>query len=160
MDVVTIEIDFPKDGSVILGHSHFIKTVEDIYEAIVNSNPNIKFGIAFNEASGKRLVRYDGNDQELIDLAVKNAMKLKAGHTFIIVMKDGWPINILNSIKNVAEVVRIYAATSNPLKVVLMLDNDRAAIVGVMDGHSVLGIENENDKEERHKLLRTLKYKR
>ncbi len=160
MDVITVDIELPEGASVILGHSHFIKTVEDIYEAITSSNPNIKFGIAFNEASGKRLIRYDGNDEEMINVAIRNARNLKAGHTFIVIMKGGWPINVLNRIKNVEEVTRIYAATSNPLRVILIQDQDRAAILGVMDGYTVLGLEEKEDKDERHRLLRMLGYKR
>lgn len=155
-----VDMYIPEGGSIIIGHSHFIKTVEDIYEAITNTNSNIKFGIAFNEASGKRLIRYDGNDQELINIAVENAKLIKAGHTFVVVMKGGWPINILNALKNVVEITRIYAATSNPLRIVIVKDQERAAVLGVMDGYSVLGVEQENDKNERYELLRKLGYKR
>lgn len=160
MNIETIDMEIPESSSIIIGHSHFIKTVEDIYETFINTNPNIKFGIAFNEASGKRLIRYDGNDQEMIEVAIRNAERLKAGHTFVIMMKGGWPINVLNSLKSVVEISRIYAATSNPLRVVVATDSDRAAILGVMDGYVVQGVERDSDRAERHALLRKLGYKR
>ncbi|MEM1688594.1 MAG: adenosine-specific kinase [Candidatus Anstonellales archaeon] len=160
MDIQVIDMKIPEGASIIIGHAHFIKTVEDLYEAIVNSNPNMKFGIAFNEASGKRLIRYEGNDDELKDTAIHNAKLLRAGHTFVIMLREGWPINILNSIKNVVEVSRIYTATSNPVRVVIGIDGERVAILGVMDGFSVLGVEKEDDREERYALLRRLGYKK
>ncbi|MEM2054480.1 MAG: adenosine-specific kinase [Candidatus Anstonellales archaeon] len=160
MDIQIIDMKIPDGASIIIGHAHFIKTVEDLYEAIVNSNPNMKFGIAFNEASGKRLIRYEGNDDELKDTAIYNAKLLRAGHTFVIMLRGGWPINVLNSIKNVVEVSRIYTATSNPVRVVVGIDGERAAILGVMDGFSVLGVEKEDDREERYALLRRLGYKK
>jgi adenosine/AMP kinase len=157
-DVVSIPI--PEGTSVIVGHSHFIKTVEDLYEALVTSTPTIKFGIAFCEASGKRLVRSDGNDVQLIKLAEESALKIGAGHTFIIYISNAWPINVLNTIKNVQEVTTIYAATSNPLQLIIAETDQGRSVLGVVDGFKTLGIEGEDDKKERKELLRRIGYKR
>ena len=158
-----IEIEKPEEINFILGQSHFIKSVEDLYEVMANV-PNAKFGIAFCEASGKCLIRYDGNDEEMIKLAIKNAEKIAAGHSFIIFMKDCYPINVLNAIKNVPEVCRIYCATANPTKVLIYEtkngDEVGRAIVGVVDGYKIKGIENEEDKKERGEFLRKIGYKR
>ncbi len=158
-----IEIEKPEEINFILGQSHFIKSVEDLYEVMANV-PNAKFGIAFCEASGKCLIRYDGNDEEMIKLAIKNAEKIAAGHSFIIFMKDCYPINVLNAIKNVPEVCRIYCATANPTKVLIYEtkngDEVGRAIVGVVDGYKIKGIENEEDKKERREFLRKIGYKR
>jgi len=158
--IEVIQIPIPEGTNVIIGHSHFIKTVEDIYEAIVTTNPNIRFGLAFNEASGKRLVRKDGNDTELIKLAAEVALKIGAGHTFVIYIKGGWPINILNTLKNVQEVVRIHAATANPLQVIVAQTDQGRGIIGVVDGFTPLGIESEIDEKERKEFLRKIGYKR
>ncbi|NPA22483.1 MAG: adenosine monophosphate-protein transferase [Candidatus Micrarchaeota archaeon] len=158
--VKVIPLEIPEGTSIILGHAHFIKTVEDLYEAIVNINPGIEFGIAFNEASQERLIRYDGNNQEMIELAIENAKRIKAGHSFVIMLRKGWPINILNAIKMVPEVARIYAATSNPVKVVILEEGEQAAVLGIMDGYVVKGIEEEKHKKERHQFLRDIGYKR
>jgi len=157
-DVVSIPI--PEGTSVIVGHSHFIKTVEDLYEALVTSTPTIKFGIAFCEASGKRLVRSDGNDPQLIKLAEEAALKVGAGHTFIIYLSNAWPINVLNAIKNVQEVATIYAATSNPLQLIIAETEQGRSVLGVVDGFKTLGIEGEDDKKERKEFLRRIGYKR
>lgn len=155
--IVKIEKD---DENVVLGQSHFIKTVEDLYEAVKNSSPTAKFGIAFCEASGKRLIRYDGNDEALIRRAVRNAEKLAAGHVFIIHLRDSFPINLLPHIKNVPEVLNIYAATSNPLSVVIGEEGESRGVMGVFDGERPLGIENEGDIKERKEFLRNIGYKR
>ncbi len=155
-----VRIDIPEGTNVIIGQSHFIKTVEDLYEALATSSPHLKFGIAFNEASGKRLIRTDGNDQELIKLAVEQAKKIGAGHTFVIYIKNGYPINVLNTIKNVQEVVRIFAATANPLQVLVAETDQGRGIIGVVDGFTPLGVETEEDVKERKELLRKFGYKR
>ena len=158
IDVVRVEI--PEGTNVIIGQSHFIKTVEDLYETLASSSPSIRFGIAFCEASGKRLIRWDGNDEELIKKAQETAMRIGAGHTFVIYIKNGYPINVLNRIKNVEEVVRIFAATANPLQVLVAETDQGRGIIGVVDGYTPLGIEGEADIKERKELLRKLGYKR
>ncbi|MGC9049401.1 adenosine-specific kinase [Pyrobaculum sp.] len=156
-----IEVPIPQGTNVIVGHAHFIKTVEDLYEALVTSVPGIKFGIAFCEASGKRLIRHEGNDEELRSLAIDVCRKIAAGHVFVVYIRNAWPINVLNAVKNVQEVVRIYAATANPLKIIVAeVEPERRGVVGVVDGHSPLGVEAESDREERKKFLREVtKYK-
>jgi adenosine/AMP kinase len=154
-------VNIPEGANVILGHSHFIKTVEDLYEAVVTTNPSMKFGLAFNEASGPCLVRYEGNDQELIDVAIDNARRIGAGHLFVLVIKNGYPINILNQIKNVQEVCRIFAATANPLQVLVVQTDQGRSVIGVVDGFAVKGVESEKDREWRHNFLRQItKYKK
>jgi len=155
-----IQVEIPKETNVIIGQAHFIKTVEDLYEALMNSLPNIKFGIAFCEASGKRLIRYDGNDEELIKLSIEQAKKIGAGHTFIIYIKNAYPINVLKYIKEVPEVIRIFAATSNPLQVIVAETEQGRGIIGVVDGNCPLGIEDEEDKKERYEFLRKIGYKK
>ncbi|NOZ31169.1 MAG: adenosine monophosphate-protein transferase, partial [Crenarchaeota archaeon] len=155
-------IDIPiADGTnVIIGKSHFIKTVEDLYEALVTSCPSLRFGIAFCEASGKRLIRKDGNDDELTELAVNACKKIAAGHVFVIYLRGGWPINVINAIKNVQEVVSIEAATANPLKVIVADLGEQRALLGVADGFTPLGVEEKDDIEERKEFLRKIGYKR
>ncbi|AKA73985.1 adenosine monophosphate-protein transferase [Saccharolobus solfataricus] len=155
-----VRIDIPEGTNVIIGQSHFIKTVEDLYETLSSSSPNLKFGIAFNEASSKRLIRYDGNDQELIKLAIENAKKIGAGHVFVIYLKNGYPINVLNRIKNVEEVVRIFVATANPLQVIVAETDQGRGVIGVVDGYAPLGVESEADIQERKEFLRKIGYKR
>ncbi len=157
-DVIKIEI--PKECNVILGQAHFIKTVEDLYEALMNSVPNIKFGLAFCEASGKRLVRVEGNDKELMELAAEYAKLISAGHTFIIFIKNAYPINVLKYIKEVPEVIRIFAATANPLEVLIAETEQGRGIIGVVDGFKSLGIESEEDIKERREFLRKIGYKK
>jgi adenosine/AMP kinase len=161
MNIEVVQVNIPEGANVILGHSHFIKTVEDLYEAVVTTNPSMKFGLAFNEASGPCLVRYEGNDQELIDVAIDNARRIGAGHLFVLVIKNGYPINILNQIKNVQEVCRIFAATANPLQVLVMQTDQGRSVIGVVDGFAVKGVESEKDREWRHNFLRQItKYKK
>jgi adenosine/AMP kinase len=159
MEIKTIDITKPAEVNFILGQSHFIKTVEDIYETIIQTVPGVKFGLAFCEASQDRLVRWAGNDDEMIQLAQKNAMDIGAGHSFIIFLKNAFPINILNSIKMVPEVCTIFCATANQVKVVLAETNIGRAILGVVDGQSPLGIEIEKDIAHRKEFLRKIGYK-
>ncbi|MGH2530039.1 MAG: adenosine-specific kinase [Actinomycetota bacterium] len=159
MDITTVRFEKPEELNFILGQSHFIKTVEDLHEAVVQASPTIKFGITFCESSGPRLVRWSGNDQELIDLAVKNARAIGAGHSFLILLREGFPINVLNAVKMVPEVCRIYCATANPVEVVVGETEQGRAILGVVDGGSPLGVEGEEDIAERKAMLRRFGYK-
>ncbi len=159
MEIKTVAVENPEHLNVILGHSHFIKTVEDVYEVMVNAVPMPKFGLAFCEASEKCLVRYTGTDEELIELARKNAFALSAGHSFIIFMKDMYPINVLPALKNVPEICRIFCATANPVEVVIAETDQGRGILGVIDGFSSKGIETDDDIAARKKLLRTFAYK-
>jgi len=159
MELKVVIIEKPPDMNFILGQSHFIKTVEDIYEAIVSTNPSIKFGVAFCESSGPALVRYVGNDQKLIDIAKNNAMKLACGHSFIIFIEDGFPINILNTIKTVPEVVNIFCATANPVEVIVAETDQGRGILGVIDGAKSKGIETDADIIYRKEFLRKIGYK-
>ena len=155
-----VAIPIPEGANVIIGQSHFIKTVEDLYEALITSVPNIKFGLAFNEASGKRLVRYEGNDEELIRYAIEAAKAIGAGHIFVLYLRNAWPINVLNVIKHVQEVVRIFVATANPVQVIVAETDQGRAVLGVVDGYTPLGVESEEDKRERHEFLRKIGYKK
>ncbi len=159
MEIKIVKIEKPDSLNMILGHSHFIKTVEDIYEAMVNSVPMAKFGIGFCEASESCLVRYTGTDKELIELAKKNAYNLSAGHSFILFMKDLFPVNVLNAIKNVTEVCRIFCATANPVEVIIAETQLGRGILGVIDGFASKGIETEEDVQARKELLRKIGYK-
>jgi hypothetical protein len=160
MDIKLVQIDKPEEINFILGQTHFIKSVEDIYEAIVTAVPGAKFGLAFCEASGAALVRADGTDPVLIELAQKNALALAAGHSFIIFMQGMYPINILNAVKMVPEVCRIFCATANPTQVVLAESEQGRGILGVIDGIFTRGIEGEADVAWRRNLLRQIGYKR
>lgn len=159
MEISTVHIEKPEDMNFILGQSHFIKTVEDIHEAIVTSAPHMKFGIAFCESSGPALVRYSGNDEKLEEIAKQNALKIAAGHCFIIFMENGFPVNILNAVKNVPEVCRIYCATANPVEVVVAQTESGRGILGVIDGVRTKGIEGEEDIRTRKDFLRKIGYK-
>jgi len=160
MDLHAIPLEIPSDGNIIAGHSHFIKTVEDIYEAIVNTVPQMKFGIAFNEASGVCLTRVDGNDDELKAIATRNATAIGAGHLFIVALRGGFPINVKNRILETPEVCTIYCATANPLEVIVAQTEQGRGVLGVIDGSSPKGVEVEADVEARHGLLRKIGYKR
>jgi hypothetical protein len=160
MDLKTVRLMIPENGNIIVGHSHFIKTVEDLYEAIVNTVPQMKFGIAFNEASGACLIRVDGNDTELEGIATENAQALAAGHAFVIALRDGYPINILGRIREIPEVCNIFCATANPVEVILAETEQGRGILGVIDGTPPKGIESANDREWRHGLLRKIGYNR
>lgn len=159
MELLSVKVKFPEDTNMILGQSHFIKTVEDIYEAIVNSVPGAKFGIAFCEASGDCLVRFEGNDDELKKAAADNALNISAGHSFIVFLRDAFPINVLHAIKNTPEVCNIYCATANPVEVILAETEQGRGIIGVIDGSGVKGIEGEEDIRKRKDLLRNFGYK-
>ncbi|WP_319577336.1 adenosine-specific kinase [uncultured Desulfobacter sp.] len=159
MELISVTIENPEELNFILGHSHFIKTVEDIHEAIVCTVPNAKFGVAFCEASGECLIRHSGTDEQMVELAKKNAQALSAGHTFIIFMKDMFPINIVNTIQTVPEVVRIHCATANPTQVIMAQTDQGRGILGVVDGFSSKGVETEDDIKKRQDLLRMIGYK-
>ncbi len=159
MELKLIKIENPNSMNLILGQSHFIKTVEDIYEAIVSTVPGAKFGLAFCEASDVCLVRHTGTDNEMLELARKNAYALSAGHSFIIFLKDMFPVNVLNAIKNVPEVCRIICATANPVEVIIAETDQGRGILGVVDGFSSKGIETENEIKARKDLLRRIGYK-
>ncbi len=159
MELISLEIQKPDDVNVILGQSHFIKTVEDVHEAMVNAVPGIKFGLAFCEASGSCLVRYSGTDSNLMELAKTNALSLSAGHCFIVFLRNSYPINVLNSIKNVPEVCTIFCATQNPVEVIIAESEGRRGILGVIDGFKSKGVESDSDIEDRKTLLRNIGYK-
>ena len=159
MELKTVKIEKPEDMNFILGQSHFIKTIEDLHEAIVQTAPQMKFGIGFCESSGPALVRFAGNDPSLIDLAQKNALALSCGHAFIIFMEGGFPINILNTVKNVPEVCQIFCATANPGEVIVAETDQGRGILGVIDGVKTRGIEGEADIKFRKDFLRKIGYK-
>jgi len=160
MEIIIEELKFPSDANIILGQSHFIKSVEDLYEIMVNSVPAIKFGLAFCEASGPCLIRKEGTDNELMECAIENMYRLGAGHSFLIVMQNAFPINVLNAIKNCPEVVNIFCATANPVQVILAKTEQGNGILGVIDGNSPKGIELDTDITHRKRFLRNLGYKR
>ncbi|MCK4454962.1 MAG: adenosine-specific kinase [Thermoplasmata archaeon] len=160
MELETVQIEKPDDVNLILGQTHFIKTVEDIYEAVITSVPGVEFGIAFCEASADCLIRSDGTDDELRGLAVKNAERIGAGHTFVILMRGAYPINLLPRIKSVPEVCSIFAATANALQVIVAKSEQGRGIMGVIDGESPKGVETEEQAEERKEFLRKIGYKR
>jgi adenosine/AMP kinase len=159
MELKTVTIEKPADVNFILGQSHFIKTVEDIHEALVTAVPKIKFGLAFCESSGPALVRWSGTDPEMIELAKRNALALSAGHSFIIFLRDCYPVNVLNVVRNVPEVCHIYCATANPVEVVLAETTQGRGILGVIDGVKSKGIEGEKEIAERKEFLRKIGYK-
>ena len=159
MELKTVKIEKPSEINFILGQSHFIKTVEDIHEAAVAGAPGIKFGVAFCEASGDCLIRFSGNDEEMIELAKSNATAIGAGHSFIIFMKDAFPINILNAIKAVPEVCGIFCATANPVEVIVAVSKQGRGILGVIDGEKPKGIEDDEGKKWRRDILRKFGYK-
>ena len=160
MDLQAVRLEIPDGGNIIVGQSHFIKTVEDIYEAIVNTVPQMKFGVAFSEASGPCLIRVDGNDDELKASAARNAEAIAAGHIFVVVMKEGYPINILRRITETPQVVNIYCATANPVEVIVAHTAQGRGILGVIDGESPKGIETDEDRAKRQGFLRMIGYKR
>jgi len=159
MNLTAVRIEKPEEINFILGHSHFIKTVEDLYEAIVQTNPSMRFGIAFCEASGPTLLRFAGNDEAMMALAKKNGMAIAAGHSFIVFMDKGFPVNILNTIKSVSEVCRVFCATANPTEVIIAETDQGRAILGVVDGFATKGVETDADIAKRKQFLRTIGYK-
>jgi uncharacterized protein len=160
MELINIRLSIPEGCNIIVGQSHFIKTTEDLYEGIVNGCSHAKFGIAFCEASGPCLIRVEGNDEELKRIAAENAMSMGAGHTFVILLKDAFPINILNAIKSCPEVCNIFCATANPLEVVVAETDQGRGVLGVVDGLSPKGVETAGDVQTRKEFLREIGYKR
>ena len=159
MEINAVQINIPADGNVIIGQAHFIKTVEDLYEAIVESVPGVKFGVAFCEASGPCLIRHTGTDDTLVQAAIRCAQDIAAGHVFVVILGNAFPINVLNQIKAVPEVCRIFCATANPLRVLVAGDDSGRGIVGAIDGSSPKGIESDKDQADRHAMLRKFGYK-
>lgn len=159
MELETVSIEKPGDVNLILGQSHFIKTVDDVYEALAGSSPSLRFGLAFCESSGPCLVRRAGNDDELVALAVRNALAVGAGHSLVVFLREGFPVNVLNALKQVPEVCRIYCATANPVEVVVASTEQGGAILGVVDGSPPKGVETAEEVIERKALLRRLGYK-
>jgi adenosine/AMP kinase len=159
MELKVVKMDIPEECNLILGQSHFIKTVEDVYEAMMTSTPTVKFGLAFCEASGERLIRTDGNDVDLKKVASKNALNIGCGHSFVILLKDAYPINVLNQLKTVPEVCSIYAATANPIEVLVAETEQGRGILGVIDGQPPLGVEDEVGVIWRKDFLRKIGYK-
>ena len=160
MEIELVDVEKPADMNIILGQSHFIKTAEDVYEALVNAVPGIQFGVAFCEASMKRLVRSEGTSDELRELAARNALRIGAGHSFIVMLGNAYPVNVLKSIERVPEVVGIFCATANPTRVVVAVEGEQRGILGVLDGHRPLGAEGPEDVEWRRGFLRKIGYKK
>jgi hypothetical protein len=160
MELLTVPLEIPENSNIILGQSHFIKTVEDLYEAVVNTVPQARFGLAFCEASGACLIRAEGNDDALKQAAVRNAQAVAAGHTFVLCLRDAYPINLLTRIKDVPEVVGLFCATANPVEVVLAVTELGRGVLGVIDGSSPKGVEGPEGVEWRQGLLRKFGYKR
>jgi uncharacterized protein len=159
VSIEVVEVGRPQDANVIIGQSHFIKTVEDLHEALAGTSPHLRFGLAFCEASGARLVRRSGNDAELVELATENARRIGAGHSFVILLRDGFPVNVMNQVKAVPEVCTIFCATANPVAVVVAVTSQGRGITGVIDGSPPVGVETDADQAARHGLLRELGYK-
>jgi adenosine/AMP kinase len=157
IDVVPIEV--PEGANLILGQAHFVKTVEDLYEALAGSSPHLRFGLAFCEASGPRLVRRAGNDPALVEEAVLQAMAVGAGHCFVVFLREGFPVNVLNQVKAVPEVCEIHCATANPVQVLVARTSQGRGIIGIVDGETPLGVETDKDEQDRRTLLRTIGYK-
>lgn len=160
LELHSVRMEFPADANIIIGQSHFIKTVEDLYEAVATTVPQAKFGLAFNEGSGACLTRSEGNDAGLRETAVRNAQALAAGHIFVLLLQNAYPINVLNAIRNVPEVCGIFCATANPVEVVVAQSEQGRGILGVIDGSSPKGVEGDSDVAWRHDLLRKIGYKR
>ncbi len=159
MDLVAVPIDKPEGQNLIVGQSHFVKTVEDLHEALAGSSPHILFGVAFCEASGARLIRRSGNSSDLVDLAVRAAKAIAAGHVFVVMLRDAYPVNVLNTIKQVPEVCSIFCATANPVEVVVAETVMGRGVVGVIDGFPPVGVEGALEEAERKDLLRSIGYK-
>jgi uncharacterized protein len=160
MELKLVRLEIPENGNMIMGHSHFIKTVEDLYEAMVNTVPQMKFGVAFNEASGPCLTRVDGNDAALKEMAARNATAVGAGHLFVIAMREAYPINVTNIIQMTPEVCNIFCATANPVEVIVAETEQGRGVLGVIDGSSPKGIESDDDARNRRELLRKIGDKR
>jgi len=160
MELKIARMEFPEDTNIIIGQTHFIKTAEDLYEVMITAVPGAKFGLAFNEASGPCLVRAEGNDSELKALAIKNVKAIGAGHVFVIVLKDAFPINVLNAIKNCPEICSIFCATANEVEIIIAETDLGRGVLGVIDGNSPKGVETDKDIQERKEFLRMIGYKR
>jgi uncharacterized protein len=160
LEMKAIRMEFPTDANIIVGQSHFIKTVEDLYEAVATTVPQAKFGLAFNESSGACLTRSEGNDQALREIAIRNAQALGSGHTFVLVLQNAFPISVLSAIRNVPEVCTIFCATANPVEIVVARSEQGQGVLGVIDGSSPKGVEGPTDATGRHDLLRKIGYKR
>jgi len=160
LQVDSVRMEFPSDANIIVGQSHFIKTVEDIYEAVVGTVPQAKFGIAFNESSGPCLTRAEGNDEDLRAAAIRNAQALAAGHVFVLILRNAYPINLLNTIRNIPELCSIFCATANPVEVIVASSAQGRGIMGVIDGDSPKGVESPADVAARKEFLRKIGYKR
>lgn len=159
MELKTVRMQIPVDANLILGQTHFIKTVEDLYEVMVNTVPGIKFAIAFSEASGPCLVRVEANDEELRQAAVENALAIGAGHVFVVLLRQGYPVNVLGRIKECFEVCSLYCATANPLEVIVAASEQGRGVLGVIDGYSPKGVEGPEDVKHRKEFLRQIGYK-
>jgi adenosine/AMP kinase len=159
MELKAVKLEIPDGCNIIVGHTHFIKTIEDLYEILVSSSPQVKFGIAFSEASGPCLLRVEGNDEPLRQSAVRNAQNIAAGHTFVILLRDAFPINFLNGIKACQEVCTVHCATANPVEVILAETGQGRGVLGVVDGASPKGVESDGDRNARKELLRKFGYK-
>ena len=159
MEIKTVTMEIPEGTNIIIGQTHFIKTAEDLYEVMVNAVPGIKFGVAFCEASGPCLVRAEGNDSALKEIAIRNAANIAAGHTFVILIKEAFPVNVLNSIKTCPEVCSVFCATANPVQVIVAETEQGIGIMGVIDGYSPKGVETEKDVQNRKQFLRKIGYK-
>ncbi|HXZ31650.1 MAG TPA: adenosine-specific kinase [Terriglobales bacterium] len=160
LEMKAVRMELPADANIIVGQSHFIKTVEDLYEAVAATVPQARFGLAFNESSGACLTRSEGNDQSLRDVAIRNAQALACGHTFVLVLQNAYPINVLNAIRNVPEVCSIFCATANPVEVIVAQSEQGGGVLGVIDGSPPKGVEGPADVTWRHDLLRKIGYKR
>jgi len=160
LEIKAVRMEFPADANIIVGQSHFIKTVEDLYEAVATTVPGAKFGLAFNESSGACLTRSEGNDPTLRDTAVRNAQSLACGHTFVLLLQNAYPINVLNAIRNVPEVCSVFCATANPVEIIVAESEQGRGVLGVIDGSSPKGVESQSDVAWRHDLLRKIGYKR
>jgi len=160
LEFESVRMQFPADANLILGQSHFIKTVEDLYEAVVGTVPQAKFGLAFNESSGPCLIRAEGNDDELRNAAVRNAQALGAGHVFVLILRDAYPINLLNVVQNIPEICSIFCATANPVEVVVAKSDQGRGVMGVIDGSAPKGVETPADVTARKEFLRKIGYKR
>jgi adenosine/AMP kinase len=156
----SVRMEFPSDTNIIIGQSHFIKTVEDLYEAVVGTVPAAKFGIAFNEASGPCLTRAEGNDDELRTAAIRNAQTLGAGHVFVLIVRNAYPINLLNAIRSLPEVCSIFCATANPVEIIVATSNQGRGVMGVIDGNAPKAVESAGDVTTRKEFLRKIGYKR
>lgn|SRR5581483_6404390 len=160
LEFASIALEIPADSNIIVGQSHFIKTAEDMYEAVVNTVPQAKFGLAFNEASGPCLIRAEGNDEELRSAAIRNAQSIGAGHVFVLIVRNAYPINLLNTIRNIPEVCSVFCATANPVQIIVATTEQGRGVMGVIDGSSPKGVEGPDDVSVRKEFLRKIGYKR